>query len=172
MNHDPLDSVRGPDPTVRPPEVPAQGIYLDRGPALPDAIGRTCLVALVRDPRMIHLYWRMEGPGAQPPAESALYLRVHDLGAGSTREVALQPNAREAYLEVAPDGRYAAEIGVREADGSFRALLRSEEVRTPAAGPSGAVDPHWYVSAEDFTLLLANLETGGARQYERGHTTP
>lgn len=172
MSLDPLDSVRGPDPTVRPAEVPAQGIYLDRGPALPAAYGRTCLVALVRDPRMIHFYWRLEDPGAQLPPAAVPMLRLLDLAAGSAREIPLLQGAREAYIEVAPDGSYAAEIGCREADGAFRPLLRSNEVRTPPAGPCVAVDPQWYVSPGEFARMLAFLEAGGPQRYERPQPKP
>lgn len=109
------------------------------------------------DPWRVHAYWSVAqadlvaAQSGLPDAghDARLVLRFTDLSPG-TPDVA-PPHARfdievqgvrnNWYVGLWRDARhYSAELGLRAADGAFAALVRSNEVVTPRAGPSPEAD--------------------------------
>ena len=126
------------------------------------------LVVMVRDPYWLHAYWELAARsveraraalgqrwhGAQPVLR---LLRVKD---GSTliheRDIVIHGGVRNWYIDVPnPPATYRLEIGYAGEDGSFYRLARSNEVSTPRAGTSDAVDANWQAVAENADRIFA-----------------
>ena len=104
----------------------------------------TELILMEIDPNRAHVCWTIDPSQARP--FHPLVLRVYDVTASGAIETAEQMFDVEVfglqgrwYLDLWRDDRvFIAEIGYHNADGSFRSLARSNEVRTPPAEPEVA----------------------------------
>ncbi len=110
------------------------------------------LTLLEVDPWRAHAYWHLAGdaldaaranlPGGR---DAALVLRFTDLSPGAASpagfDIEVHGAANNWYVDLWRDARrYAAELGLRAADGTFVGLARSNEVETPRGGPSPELD--------------------------------
>lgn len=169
MSHDFVDVTRTPEPGPRP--TPPSVADTDRGPALPDAWLPDTLVALVRDPHLLHAYWHLRDLAWTAPGGVTPLLRVFDLDAATSHDVPVLMGARKAYLDVRDNARFRVELGYRTSDHGFTAVLRSNVVQTPPTGPSGQVSADWTVSPEQFQRLLHPLDGGGPPRYDKAYPT-
>ena len=126
------------------------------------------LVVMVRDPYWLHAYWELAQSsvdraqaamgqrwhGAQP------VLRVHRVNGEASalheRDIPIHGGVRNWYVDVQdPPADYRLEIGYLAEDGFFYCLARSNEVSTPPAGTSDAVDENWTAVSENADRIFA-----------------
>jgi hypothetical protein len=126
------------------------------------------LVVMVRDPYWLHAYWELS-PRSVDRAQAAMGQRWHgaqpvlrvlrmqpDAAALHERDIPIHGGVRNWYVDVQnPPADYRLEIGYLAEDGSFYCLARSNEVSTPPAGTSDAVDENWKAVAEDADRIFA-----------------
>jgi hypothetical protein len=135
---------------------------------LPDSYGVDRVVALVRDPYWIHVYWELTeetlspamrrlGPAARgarvvmrvyrsrdeaPDAESVLF------------DIALALEARSWYVNVAvPGSTYRVDVGILTLDGKFLRLMRSNSVTTPRDRMADEFDEEWRTVCSEYEEL-------------------
>ncbi len=122
--------------------------YIDRGPLLPEHYGDDRIVALLRDPHCIFVYWDLNGFKSQ---EAMNYhkgpkywsLRVHRFGEDAYHDVPINVDARNWYLWVADDKGYIIDLGFSTQHGEFLTLVSSNPVHTPRAGTSQEYAEYW-----------------------------
>lgn len=129
---------------------------------LPRMPAKPLFQVMARDPAWVFAYWTLPDAVRRDAASAAdgdaqWAIRFVRLGTGDIRDVSIDPDAGNWYIEVGPGGRLAAELGLRLADGAFRPVVSGNEVEMPRPDASDLVDPDWYVSEEDFWRLLAAL---------------
>lgn len=126
------------------------------------------LVVMVRDPYWLHAYWELS-PKSIDRARAALgqrwhgaapILRVYRMKGEATlaheRDIAIHGGVHNWYVDVQnPPADYRLEIGYLAEDGTFYRLARSNEVSTPPAGTSDAVDSNWTAVAENADRIFA-----------------
>lgn len=126
------------------------------------------LVVMVRDPYWLHAYWEL-GQRSIDRAQAAMGQRWHsaqpvlrlfrchgDAAATSTRDIVIHGGCNNWYVDVPdPPADYRLEIGYLSGDGFFYCLARSNEVKTPPAGASDAVDENWTAVAENADRIFA-----------------
>lgn len=126
------------------------------------------LVVMVRDPYWLHAYWELS-PRSIDRAQAAMGQRWHgakpvirvfkiqpDSAALHERDIQIHGGVRNWYVDVQdPPADYRLEIGYLAIDGSFYCLARSNEVSTPPAGTSDAVDDNWTAVAENADRIFA-----------------
>jgi uncharacterized protein len=126
------------------------------------------LVVMVRDPYWLHAYWEL-APRTIDRAQAALGQRWHsaqpvlriyriqpDSAALYERDINIHGGVRNWYVDVQdPPADYRLEIGYLADDGYFYCLARSNEVSTPPAGTSDAVDENWKAVAENADRIFA-----------------
>ena len=157
--------------TSRPPcSAPRRGGAVE--PLLPSRYGVTMLTLLVRDPWWLYGYWEVTQAQAaavqrmMSPEERAQYqtvLRLYDvtgapddLGrAHRTLDVVLTHDVDNWFIDTGEANRtWVAELGYRTASGRWYALVRSNVVTTPRAGPSDQCDEAWMTTDDAYWKLL------------------
>jgi hypothetical protein len=126
-------------PSPRPP-------YIDRGEPLPRSYAENRIVALVRSPEQIYLYWDVETEVRV--AGNPLMVRIHDLTAKRATDLEPPADADNWYLRVAPNRTCRFEL-FEKRGARLRRLAASEEVTTPIrwAGESGEYVPAEIIQA-------------------------
>lgn len=129
--------------------------FIDRGPQLPEHYGDDKLVAMVRDPSWVFLYWELEGPGGREALSLTgrtenWALKVFCTLDNTSYLVTVQVRARNWYLQVSPARRYHFELGYFGSGGNFTPVVSSREVETPRAGPSEDLSKTWVHFFKDF----------------------
>jgi len=147
-----------------PPAAPPTEIgYVERGAAIPETYGDDKLLAMVRDPWWVFLYWELEGGSCQRIIDecgrefmdSAKWvLRINDLSADLHTDAPVRAEARNWYIHVEPERRYRFELGVVGPGGEFVAVASSEEVETPREGLSVETDEEWMLVRENMEKLM------------------
>lgn len=126
------------------------------------------LVVMVRDPYWLHAYWELTQRSVER-AQAAMGQRWHgaqpvlrvfrirdDAAAAHERDITIHGGVRNWYVDVQdPPADYKLEIGYLALDGYFYCLARSNEVSTPPAGTSDAVDENWTAVAENADRIFA-----------------
>lgn len=124
----------------------------------------TRLVALVRDPTTLFLYWEIGEEGYQSLAKklglpkvphSSWRLLVEDLDYDHRWEHPISIEARNWYLSVSPDRRYILSLGARDALGHFHTLVSTSPLHTPSLSYSRSSDAAWPIPEDLFLRLLA-----------------
>lgn len=110
-----------------------------------------------RDPHWLHAYWEVTEPDTASArrtlgADGAPVLRVYELtgppmterAVRSSFDVALTPEARDWYVEVAhPAAWWCLDLLLTAPGGRWARLARSNVVETPSDHPSDEVDDQW-----------------------------
>jgi uncharacterized protein len=126
------------------------------------------LVVMVRDPYWLHAYWELAQRSIDR-AQAAMGQRWHgarpvlrlyrcdgEAAAAHERDIAIHGGVSNWYVDVQdPPADYRLEIGYLADDGYFYCLARSNEVKTPPAGTSDAVDENWTAVAENADRIFA-----------------
>jgi hypothetical protein len=129
------------------------------------------LLALVRDPRTIFVYWELEGPASArarerlPEAErdeADWALRLTCLDTGATEVIGIDPSARNWYVGAEAGSTYEVELGLRHPASGFHRVLRCGPVRMPPEQYSSLYDRDWMVEEEEFLEILALAGAGPA----------
>lgn len=126
------------------------------------------LVVMVRGPYWLHAYWEL-CPRSIERAQAALGRRWHgaqptlrvfrmssDGSACVERDVAIHGGVRNWYIDVQePPQDYRLEIGYLTEDQDFHCLARSNQVSTPPAGSSEALQNDWADVAAQADRIFA-----------------
>lgn len=129
-------------------------------PELPARYGKDQIVALVKDPYWLYVYWeitpekkaefeRRYGPGSWEASQPIL--RVYDLTGAAFDflhapyfEIAITDVTDNWYIHVGrPQSTFCIDLGRYHPQHGFIALVRSNIVTTPADQPSKVIDPLW-----------------------------
>ncbi len=135
----------------------------EEGPDLPSEYGVTVLRALPRDPFWAYLYWEIsretrdaicaeEGEWYFDMAESLIRV-LNDRGE-LVKEIPVLLDANCWYLNLAPNGSYHFELGLKNQQGVFRTIARSNRLTLPPMEPSNVTDEHWAVVSDEFQEIL------------------
>jgi hypothetical protein len=133
-----------------------------------NAARRDRLVVMVRDPYWLHAYWELTQTSVDR-AQAAMAQRWHgarpvlrlfrldeDGAAAHQRDIEIHGGVSNWYVDVPdPPSHYRLEIGYLSRDGFFYPLARSNDVMTPPAGTSDAVDENWTDVAEQADRIFA-----------------
>ncbi|CCQ89567.1 hypothetical protein NITGR_130033 [Nitrospina gracilis 3/211] len=137
---------------------------------LPAGYGDHRLVMMVRDPYWVYCYWELQ-PQYIEEALSRLgrqahevrwVIRIHSQGgqAGTDHfDTEIDTRARSWYIHLAPPGAtFTAEIGIRDSDGRYAAVARSNSVTLPMDRPSSNMDEQWMLSDEELHHHYAGMD--------------
>lgn len=148
---------------------------------LPADYGDTKLVALVRDPEWIFLYWEINGDlrkrlriplGAH---NRPMGLRVYDVtdvhfdgrNAHSFYDIAVNDMAASWYLRIPESNRaYIVDLGLYDDEGNFHLIARSNAVMVPPSGMSWYTDEQWMNVTDEHFAEIYRM-SGGLRLSER-----
>ncbi|MCD6406120.1 MAG: DUF4912 domain-containing protein [Planctomycetes bacterium] len=132
--------------------------FVDRGPELPNEYGEDKVVAMVRDPNWIYVYWDLSGGVCERLQEtvavSVWVVRVHNLDDGIHEDVPVLLEGGNWYLPVASDTTYRVDIGVLDTEGLFHLAASGRMVKTPPVGISEIVDEEWLIMEDEFRRLM------------------
>ena len=147
--------------------------YIARAIDLPINYGKDRIVAMVRDPWWIFVYWEItparenavkEKITAEKQDINRSILRVYDVtgvnkfdgkNANNYFDITLKDMARNWYIEVPKPGTsWCVEIGTLSKKGDFYALARSNVARVPRFGVSERSDKTWMLSEEEYFKLF------------------
>lgn len=127
---------------------------------LPQGYGKDRVVAMVRDPYWLHVYWELTHQSIQR-AEAALgqdwhgarpILRLFDVSAQDTtstseaivRDVEIHGGCSNWYIDVKdPPRSFRIDVGYLSRRGQFFVVARSNVVTTPRANVSDTLDENW-----------------------------
>src|SRR5271170_6828042 len=121
-----------PAPAVKPQDLPAYEFIGH----LPESYGTKKLFLVARDPHILFAYWDLNQVQYQEASRAAhdgkVFLEVYVPGEGRVQQIHIWDCHKNWYLQVnRPDTTFVAQLGYYRGDGSFEALARSAEVRTP-----------------------------------------
>jgi hypothetical protein len=135
--------------------------------------GETQVVAFIRDPNCIFVYWEIASQRLEQVknelkndyAKSRLILRMfrsqEDGSADLIYEIEVSPEDMNRYLPVHEPGRgYFVEVVRKTLSGKVVVLARSNSLTAPFAGFSSQVEPGWAPSPELEDYLAEELEVG------------
>jgi hypothetical protein len=141
---------------------------------LPYSYNTTKLVAMVRDPYWIYLYWDLDAGMYSEVQKRFQYqgerlrviIRMHDVtnvnfdGTNSQSQVDVDVDlqARCWFLYIGePNRSYLFDLGLIDSDGNFFLIARSNIIKVPNDGPSDIIDDKWI--SYDFEEIY--LASGG-----------
>ena len=139
--------------------VPTKDLSAKVPKELPQGYGKDRIIAMVRDPYWVHVYWEVTRQAVQR-AEAALgqewygarpILRVLDVTSNDTTssvesivtDITIHGGCNNWYLNVTNPRSYRIDIGYLSKSGTFYVLARSNVVTTPRAGVSDVIDENW-----------------------------
>ena len=139
---------------------------------LPRRYGEDRIVAMVRDPYWLFVYWeitpqslwRARGELEDEGADSKLTLCVYDVtGADLTGEdanrlfdIEVAGDADNWYINTGePERSYRVDIGLLTPRGEYRTIARSNTASTPRAGIAKEVNERWMSLEEHFERIYA-----------------
>ncbi|MBN2097858.1 MAG: DUF4912 domain-containing protein [Candidatus Omnitrophica bacterium] len=147
--------------------------HISRKINLPSGYGKDRIVAMVRDPWWIFVYWEIT-PRTEKEVKHKIkknsehfeksILRTYDitgrgdfngLNASGYFDITLKNMARNWYIDLGwPNRRLCVEIGLLSKEGNFYALARSNVVQTPRFGMSDVLDEAWMLSEHEYWWLF------------------
>ncbi len=148
---------------------------------IPEHYGDDRLVALVRDPSNIFVYWDLENGGraaletelgAEEVSHGRWMLRVTNLDTSAISDIAIQLDARNWYASVIPGCSYDVALGFVDRTGTFHKLLSQGPVRMPPLSYSHIYDKQWMILEEDYLRLLALGWSGFIGSSATSNTSP
>lgn len=131
---------------------------------IPERYDSTRIVALTRDPHWIFVYWEitadrfreLERNLGDRWTECAMALRVFDRReGGGSFDIPITYEARNWYINVAPDGRWQVAIGVLTPGGRFIVIAESAVIETPRGSASDVVDDRWMIPDDVYDRIFA-----------------
>lgn len=147
--------------------------HISREINLPSGYGKDRIVAMVRDPWWIFVYWEITPQREEQVKEQIKknkqnfkesILRVYDVvdatefnrnKINNYFDITLKDMARNWYVDMGSPGRHwCVEIGLVSKEGDFYALAKSNIVTTPRFGISDILDEQWMLSQEECWWLL------------------
>jgi uncharacterized protein len=163
--------------------VPTKDLSAKIPKELPKGYGKDRIVAMVRDPFWLHVYWELTR-NAVERAEAALgqdwhgakpILRVidvtsHEITTGNEsplRDIDIHGGCNNWYIDVAnPPRSYRVDIGYLAKSGQFYVLARSNVVTTPRAGMSDIIDENWadfdFAKADKIFAMSGGFDPGAS----------
>ena len=135
--------------------------YIDRGEPLPGSYAEDRIVALLRGPETIFVYWDVATEVRV--AGSPLVLRTRCLSEETAGEIEPEPGANKMYFHVTPNRAYHFEILERTAAGEPRLLAASNVTVTPVRRPEdfGMTPPIEILHAERHPLTRTKTPAHG-----------
>jgi hypothetical protein len=145
--------------------------------ALEHACVKDRIIAMVRDPYWLHVYWELSR-ATYARAQAALgqewhtarpILRLMDVTSEETtsaserhvRDLEIHGGVNNWYIDVAaPPRAFRVDIGYLSRRGKFFVLARSNVVSTPKAGVSDVLDENWASVQEQFQKIYN--QSGGS----------
>lgn len=141
--------------------------------ALPEAYSRDLIIAQVRDPWWMHVYWQvMDATWSRLRKElkdlfdtAKRALRVYDVSkinfngsnAHSFFDIEVPLNADNWYIDTVNAGRsWCIDFGLKLSGGRFITIVRSNIATTPLEGPSSVNEEEWAVGDDLFAKLYAH----------------
>ena len=106
-----------------------QAPFIDRGEPLPRSYAENRLVALVREPEMVFVYWDVATEVRV--AGNPVILRVHVILDGAHYDLPAAPESGTMYLHLTANALYRFELFERRNSGELHRLAVSAEVATP-----------------------------------------
>lgn len=142
---------------------------VDESRELPQGYGDTKIVAMVRDPYWLYLYWEINHDKRRELTEIGtnsrqMVLRAHDVtglgfngfNAHSHFDIPVNDFTNNWYVQLpASDRAWCVDLGVLAPDGSFILIARSNTVATPRDTISSRTDDEarWVPTDENFTEM-------------------
>ncbi|MGE3817796.1 MAG: DUF4912 domain-containing protein [Isosphaeraceae bacterium] len=148
----------------------------------PRALDHACvkdrIIAMVRDPYWLHVYWELSR-STFARAQAALgqewhtarpILRLMDVSSEDTtsaserqiRDVEIHGGVNNWYIDVAaPPRSFRVDVGYLSRRGKFFVLARSNVVTTPKAGISDALDENWASVQEHYHKIYHQSNGNG-----------
>jgi hypothetical protein len=140
---------------------------------LPSGYGKNRIVAMVRDPWWIFVYWEIT-PEKERIIKDEIekrgkrfeksVLRIYDVtgvsnfdgkNANSYFDIVLRDMAQNWYVDVgSPNKNWCIEIGALTQDGMFFPLARSNFIKTPRFGMSDILDAEWMLTEDEYYWLF------------------
>lgn len=130
---------------------------------LPHNYGKDRIVAMIRDPWWIFVYWeitkeRLDSVQAQLKDNNDNFkesvLRVYEMQEGNQSkyfDITIQNMARNWYIDVGSPGKsWCIEIGLVSQQGNFYMLARSNVITTPPFGMSEVQDETWALTEDEY----------------------
>jgi uncharacterized protein len=160
-----------------PPAPPIKPLVVMPPRALDHACVKDRIIAMVRDPYWLHVYWELSR-ATYARAQAALgqewhtarpILRLMDVTSEDTtaaserhlRDIEIHGGVNNWYIDVAaPPRAFRIDIGYLARRGKFFVLARSNVVSTPKAGVSDAIDENWASVQEHFQKIYS--QSGGS----------
>ena len=167
---------RRPGARPRPPSKP---LTVMPPRALDHACVKDRIIAMVRDPYWLHVYWELSR-ATFARAQAALgqewhtarpILRLMDVTSEDTtsaterhvRDIEIHGGVNNWYIDVAsPPRSFRVDVGYLARRGKFFVLARSNVVCTPKAGVSDVLDENWASVQEHFQKIYS--QSGGSSQ--------
>lgn len=153
---------------ISPPEPEPEPLQ-QYEPQLPSSYGESGLIALVRDPHRVHLYWELTEDWAEKfrqgwdNAKGNFLLRVYCDNCGELMklyDVPIDNHARQWYIEVPDNATIIVDLIHLHPDGSYITLLRSNPVTTPRAFMSDIIDEEWMLVDDKQRKLYKKIGLG------------
>jgi hypothetical protein len=160
----------------QPIVAPSKPLTVTPPRALDHACVKDRIIAMVRDPYWLHVYWELSRT-TLARAQAALgqewhtarpILRLMDVTSEDTtsaserhlRDIEIHGGVNNWYIDVnAPPRAYRIDVGYLARRGKFFVLARSNVVNTPKAGVSDALDENWVSVQEQFQKIYS--QSGG-----------
>jgi len=127
--------------------------FIDRGPDLPPGFGDDRIMALVRDPNWLFLYWELQGEksnslvaqrgGGKAFLELPWALRLNSADPSFNRDIPISVAAGNYYLEITPVSDLVIEIGFYDSEGEYVPVARTTGISAPDTSPSPDYGEHW-----------------------------
>ncbi|MFO0910546.1 MAG: DUF4912 domain-containing protein [Isosphaeraceae bacterium] len=175
-------SARRTHPVKDVPAPPSRPLTVLPPRALDHACVKDRIIAMVRDPYWLHVYWELSR-STYARAQAALgqewhaarpILRLMDVTSEDTtsaserhiRDIEIHGGVNNWYIDVnTPPRAFRIDIGYVSRRGKFFVLARSNVVNTPKAGVSDALDENWVSVQEQFQKIYhQSVGTGAAAQ--------
>lgn len=155
-------------------ELSPQGNHIQKTPLEknPDSTQKEHMVLLVKNPTCLYAY----APPSLKWGSGTPVLRVYQItdhsedGAKFLFELNISPDSNRWFINVPDDNSgYYVVLGELKEDGSFYPLLRSNDVETPRASLSTALDASWipcdiYQDLENISYGFSSAMTQGSER--------
>lgn len=161
---------------IEPPSAHIEpSLPIEETKELPETYGETKIVALIRDPEWVFLYWdisektRNEYNIPKNKHHKTMAVRIYDVtginfdgkNAISWYDIRVNDYSISWYLRLPEPGRsYIIDLGVYSNEGIFQTIARSNSITMPPADISTHTDEEWMHITEETFMELFRLSGG------------